>query len=87
MTMITKTSDQLDDAAEMVLRGINVMFLVALFVAITCVEAIILCRLRKLVCGARDVRRLASACGPPSLARRRVPLHPSACRRSAPLVE
>ena len=25
------------------------------------------------------------ACGPTSLARRRVPLHPSACRRSAPL--
>ena len=28
----------------------------------------------------------AGACGPTSLARRRVPLHPSACRRSAPLV-
>ena len=27
----------------------------------------------------------AGACGPPSLARRRVPLHPSACRRSASL--
>ena len=27
----------------------------------------------------------ACACGPTSLARRRVPLHPSACRRSAPL--
>ena len=27
----------------------------------------------------------ADACGPTSLARRRVPLHPSACRRSAPL--
>jgi len=27
----------------------------------------------------------AGACGPTSLARRRVPLHPSACRRSAPL--
>jgi len=26
----------------------------------------------------------ADACGPTSLARRRVPLHPSACRRSAP---
>ena len=26
------------------------------------------------------------ACGPTSLARRRVPLHPSACRRSAPLI-
>ena len=35
---------------------------------------------------ARDARRLASACGPASLARERVPLHPSACRRSAPLV-
>jgi hypothetical protein len=32
----------------------------------------------------RDARRLASACGPTSLARVRVPLHPSACRRSAP---
>jgi hypothetical protein len=32
-----------------------------------------------------DARRLASACGPASLARRRVPLHPSACRRSASL--
>ena len=31
-----------------------------------------------------DARRLASACGRTSLARRRVPLHPSACRRSAP---
>ena len=31
-------------------------------------------------------RRLASACGRTSLARRRVPLHPSACRRSAPLI-
>ena len=28
----------------------------------------------------------AGACGPTSLARRRVPLHPSACRRSAPLI-
>ena len=27
----------------------------------------------------------AGACGRTSLARRRVPLHPSACRRSAPL--
>jgi len=33
-----------------------------------------------------DVRCLASACGRTSLARRRVPLHPSACRRSAPLI-
>jgi len=32
-----------------------------------------------------DVRRLASACGRTSFARRRVPLHPSACRRSASL--
>ena len=31
-----------------------------------------------------DARRLARACGPASLARERVPLHPSACRRSAP---
>ncbi len=31
-----------------------------------------------------DARRLARACGPTSLARERVPLHPSACRRSAP---
>ena len=32
----------------------------------------------------KGARRLASACGPTSLARRRVPLHPGACRRSAP---
>ena len=31
-------------------------------------------------------RRLASACGRTSFARERVPPHPSACRRSAPLV-
>ena len=53
-------------------------------------------RLRKLVCvgrkGARDSAftrvfvALCAPCGPTSLARRRVPLHPSACRRSASLV-
>jgi hypothetical protein len=32
-----------------------------------------------------NARRARCACGPTSLARRRVPLHPSACRRSAPL--
>jgi len=51
-------------------------------------------RLRKRVCegtqGASQKARLRassvrkSACGPASLARARVPLHPSACRRSAP---
>ncbi len=33
---------------------------------------------------ARGRKASADACGPTSLARRRVPLHPSACRRSAP---
>ena len=40
-------------------------------------------RRRKLVCV--GCKASADACGPASLARRRVPLHPSACRRSAPL--
>jgi hypothetical protein len=41
MSMITKTSDQLDDAAEMLLRWINVMFLLAVLVAMTCAVILI----------------------------------------------
>ena len=41
MSMISKTSDQLDDAAELVLRWINLMFLVAVLVAITCAVLLI----------------------------------------------